>query len=110
MPIWKLEFYPAEGQRHSPVDALKGKCNQHEQAKIVRMLASLQELEPVNWPPKWVKNVSGLVQMRSGNFRVYLKVIDKTIVVVHVCRKVAQEAKPSDIETALANLNNYLNE
>ena len=110
MATWGLEFYPAEGQRHSPVDALKKITSPLDTARIVAKLQSLQELDQVQWTHMGIKQVKGLAQMRQGDFRVYFKLIDGTIVVFHACRKVTQKAKDTDLAIAVSNYEDYLNE
>ena len=106
MATWKIVFYPPAGNRNSPVDALFDLCNQTEQALITEKLSVAREFEPWEWP-NWIKLVSGIYQIRSGDFRIYFDLDDNSIVVTHICRKTTPKAKTKDIAIAKNNFARY---
>ena len=106
MARWNIIFFPPSGARHSPVDTLKSIAQSSAQALIMRRLGTIGQLEIGDWP-HWVKMVSHIHQLTAGDYRVYFGLVERTIVVCHICRKVGQKAKKSDLGTATANLNNY---
>ena len=107
MQRWNIIFYPAYGTRHSPENFLRG-LSVSDVASIEEKLRAISELEASQWPPKWVKRIQGIYQLRSGDFRLYFDIDGYTIIVVcHICRKVSQQARPEDIDRAKTNLKHY---
>lgn len=107
MVLWNLEYFPTDGERNSPSDALKTLCTPEEQAGFNLKFRNLRELEYGQWNFGWLKQVRGFYQMRQGDFRAYFRLDKKTIVVVHVCRKVRPTALDEDISTAKTNWKRY---
>jgi phage-related protein len=109
MQLWKLVFHPKRGEKNSPLDRMdQHDCSLAERAAINTKLTKLQELPVEDWPYKWSKPIQEFKELVQGDFRVFYKLMGATVVVCHVCRKVGNKAKPADIETARANLNDYL--
>ena len=107
MAVWNIEYYPSDGQRNSPSDALKQLCTPEEQAGFRMKFRNLGELPSALWNFSWLKPVRGLYQVRQGNFRAYFRLDNKTIVVLHVCRKPGRKASDEDINIAEANWRKY---
>jgi hypothetical protein len=107
MPIWDLDLFPSKGERNAPSDNLMAICNAEEIAHFRQKLRMLQELEYKDWNFKWLKKVRGFYQLREGNFRGYLKIYGKKIVVFHFCRKIKREATEKDIRIAINNATRY---
>lgn len=109
MQLWYLVFHPKRGVRNSPLDRMDADdCSLAEKARINTKLSKLQEIPEQHWPHNWAKPVQEFKELVQGDFRVFYKLVGHTIVVCHMCRKVGQKAKKSDIEIARANLNDYL--
>ena len=107
MPIWNIVFFPPKGDRNAPTDKLREICNAKEQAHFRKKLGLLRELEYKDWDFSWLKQVTGFYQFRHGNFRGYFKLDGKTIVVLHFCRKVQDEATEEDLRVASNNWARY---
>lgn len=108
MKLWNLVFFPESGERNSPYDRLNvGDCSPQEKANIISKLKHLQELKQIDWPSKWAKPIEEFKELVHGDFRVFHVLVEDTIVVCHVCRKVGQKAKKRDIRLARANLEGY---
>jgi phage-related protein len=107
MPIWDIVFFPAKGERNAPTDQLLAICNKKERAHFREKLGLLQELENKDWNFGWLKLVLGFYQVREGNFRGYLQLDGKTIVVVHFCRKKGQKITDEDSRIISSNWLRY---
>jgi mRNA-degrading endonuclease RelE of RelBE toxin-antitoxin system len=107
MPIWDIVFFPAKGVRNAPTEKLRAICNAKERSHFREKLGMLQELEHKDWDFKWLKPVLPFYQIREGNFRGYFKLDGNKIVVLHFCRKVADEAKEKDLRIASNNWARY---
>lgn len=109
MPIFEVYYYPPAGQNHSPVDVLHNpKIIQSSDAiNIENHINALASLPRMGWPPKWVKPVKGLDQLTVGNFRVYILLDGKRLVIYYICRKTSQKAKDTDLNHARNNLQDY---
>jgi hypothetical protein len=108
MPVWEVQFFPAKGERNSPVDKLLELCNVDERNDFLSKLRVLKDSEIKYWQFKWLKQVEGFYQIKQGDFRGYFKSDRKTIVVVHFCRKVSQKAKKEDLGIARSNWKKYV--
>ena len=110
MPF-KTIFYPAQGERSSPVDLLFSLCDENDQANITSKLKLLEETPRREWKGlKWLKDVQGMYQLRQGDFRVYVHIEKNYIIVTHICRKFGQTAKPKDLRKGQANFEKYIKE
>jgi phage-related protein len=110
MLLWKLVFYPKSGEKNSPVDRMNERdCSQKERASINAKLIQMQSMRKVDWPYNWAKPIEELLELKQGDFRVFHQLVEDTIVVCHVCRKVSNKAKKQEIEIARTNLNDYKN-
>src|SRR6266508_1579191 len=107
MPIWNIIYFPPEGERNSPVNSLKARLNEDEQANFVERFSKMSELEMTEWAHNWRKRIGAFYQLTSGNFRAYYGIRGRLIIIVHVCRKVGQKAKTQDLQTAEQNLIDY---
>jgi ribosomal protein L20 len=107
MPIWKIEYFPAKGERNSPIDKLGEICNIAEKAGFQQKIKILGELESQHWNFGWLKQVKGFYQIRQGDFRGYFKLLEKSIVVLHFCRKVAKKAREAELRIAKVNSGKY---
>ena len=104
---WEIVYFPAEGEKHSPVGILKYLVPANDQANIIRRLTSISELETGDWP-HWVKMVKHLYQLTAHDYRVYFGLINRKIVICHICRKEGQKANPGDLDRARKNLSDYI--
>ena len=100
-----IEFYPAEGDRHSPYDILLAQCETNDQIHINKKLEHLGDLPQKEWVnTKWLKIIEGMYQIRQGNFRVYFQTHNNLIIVCHICRKRSKDTKIKDIYSAQNNI------
>ena len=106
MVKWAIEFFPPEGENYSPADTLKNITLAIERARIMRALGVIMELEPWEWP-RWVKLVDNIYQVTAHNHRVYFYVVDRKLIVCHICRKVSQKAQKGDLDRAKKNFLEY---
>jgi len=107
MAKWEKVFFPPEGEKHSPIDALKNIPRPGDQALIMRRLALISELETGDWP-HWVKMVNKNYQVTAGDYRVYFNLYGRKMVICHICRKVSRKALQSDLDRASTNFRNFL--
>ena len=106
MAKWEKVFFPPEGEKHSPIDALKEIPRPSDQALIMRRLKVISDLDISDWP-HWVKIVSKNYQVTAGDYRIYFNLLDRKMVICHICRKVSQKALKSDLDRARINFENY---
>lgn len=111
-PIWETDFFPDEGERHSPVAYIKRISRKNERAQIFHRIDALTKLEAWEWPPLWVENFKdGLYQLKSGDHRIYFGLgtepNKRVMIFCYACRKAGQKAKPKDVQRARDNLNQY---
>ncbi len=110
MIIWKYSFYPSEEEKESPANFLYqlNIDSPKEAATIELHLETMCKLEFYNWPSQWKKKIANnCYQMTSGNHRVYYGLYGREIIVFHICRKVAQNALPLDLNRARLNQADY---
>jgi len=110
--IYKLVFYPERGKRLSPYDYLI-KLDPGDQARVYRHIESMRDL----YPQYWQKNnidikliEDDLYQLTSDSIRSYICIDKYTLVVVYMCRKQSQKAKPKDIKRARNSMLRYFQE
>lgn len=107
MPQREILYLPPEGDGWSPETYLDNLLAS-ERAKIDGQLETIAGLLPYEWSGKWVKNVSGLYQLTSGNHRLYFLLDGKDILVVYyACLKTSQQAHPYDLARAKENRDLY---
>jgi hypothetical protein len=104
--VWRVEFFPPRGEGHSRADFLLSIAGS-DAALITRRLDAIRQLPAKDWPPAWIKRVAGLCQLRAGDYRAYLMIDERTIVVCHICRKVSRQARREDLDRAWANYEAY---
>jgi hypothetical protein len=107
MPIWNILYFPPEGERNSPINSLKTRLSDDEQADLTERFSKMGDLEMTEWANNWRKHIGALYQLTSGNFRAYYGIRGRLIIIVHICRKVGQKAKPQDLKIAEQNLVDY---
>jgi hypothetical protein len=103
---WRVEFFTPRGASHSPADFLLSIAGS-DAALITRRLGIIGQLPAKDWPSAWIKRVAGLYQLRAGDYRAYLMIDERTIVVCHICRKVSRQARREDLDRAWANYEAY---
>ncbi len=106
MAIWEKVFFPPEGDKHSPIDAIKNIQRPGDRALIMRRLDLISNLDIGDWP-HWVKIVGKTYQVTAGDYRIYVNLSGKKLVICHICRKVSQKALKSDLDRARINFLNY---
>ena len=110
MARWTIRFYPPKERRNSP-GAVLASLRPDQAANIRHRLETIAEMERVQWPAGWVKEVQGILQLTAGDYRLYLGLDGNTIIVVsHLCRKTSNKAKIKDIRMAKENLKQYFRE
>ena len=110
MAIWIRVFFPPSGEPYSPEDFIFNLPSRGEQGQILHRLETLSSLKLQEWSSTgWVKNIKGdLWQLKTKMHRVYYCLDHRAIVVVHVCRKKGQKARPQDIQRAELNYAEYM--
>ncbi len=107
MAITNIIYFPAEGDKYSPVDLFKTLCDVRGKVHFTEKLEMLRELGTSHWHFKWLEHFDDIYQVTQGNFRLYFKIINGMMIVCHVCRKVSRKAKPEDLHRAKLNLQQY---
>ena len=79
----------------------------NEKAILMRHIDLIREMESWDWP-HWVKKVQGIYQLTADNYRAYFDLSNRKMIICHICRKVSQKAKQSDIDRAKNNFSDYL--
>lgn len=110
MLAWKVGYFPATGERNSPVDYIQRLTNYHEVAIIKHRIDVIRQLPIEDWPVTWIKRIQGLYQLNAGAHRIYFDVDTDTLVILYICRKVSQKAKKQDLLRAMANQKRYYSE
>ncbi len=109
MPIWSISYFPAEGERNSPITGLKTLLTKDEQANFTERFGKMSELEMTEWNHDWRKKIDGYYQLTSGNFRAYYTIKGRNITILYVCRKHSQKAdRRRDLASVERNLISYL--
>lgn len=110
MSIYTVVFYPPEGERLAPYDILL-KLPPQVQASIVNRLEKLEILPFADWPSQWFKkHTSDIWQLTSGAYRVMFVLDAPEIVVLHIFRKKGEKTATRDIQRAISNYQDYLQE
>jgi phage-related protein len=105
----RIEFFPPAGKRHSPFDYISNLSNNAQRAQIVHRLDTLKKLEIGDWPHTWIHKIRGAIyQLTAGDHRIMFCLDNKTIVVLHICRKVKQKTRRKDIKRAEIHYNEYV--
>jgi hypothetical protein len=107
MAIWTVVFFPPSSNKYSPEDFVLSIDRKADIANIKLRLDTLSKLEIVNWPTGWIERYEKLYQLKAGDYRLYLGLDGRKIVVCHACRKVSMKAKRADIDRAKLNFQNY---
>ena len=107
MAVWTVVFFPPSGHKYSPEDFVLSIDRKADIASIKLRLETIAKLEIVNWPNGWIERYEKLYQLKAGDYRLYLGIDGRKIVVCHICRKVSQKAKREDIDRAKLNWLNY---
>jgi phage-related protein len=111
MPRWKMIFTPPYGNKKSPKDIILKIKNPKEKATIYNHLKLICTLESQDWPDtKPIDHLTERIyQITVGNHRIYANIFEDIIIVTHVCRKVGQKAKESDLDAAVNNWQDFIN-
>jgi phage-related protein len=106
MPIWRITYYPPPGEHDSPYDYILGLSNPNERTLIPRRLDILADRQIEDWI--WVKKHTGDIrQLDVDPNRVLFCLDQRTIVVLHVCRKKGQKTRPKDTKRAIIHYDEY---
>ena len=110
MIAWKIEFFPASGKRYSPYDVIRSLTNTGVSGTIMHRLDVMRKTEIGDWSRSFKahKIADKIYQLPAGNWRVMYFLDTRTIVVVHVCRKVKGKTHPRDIARAETHYNQYM--
>ena len=109
MPIWDIRFYPPSNEQHSPYDYILTLPSPDEKAHILRRLDTLRKLELGEWPHTWIHKIGDEIwQLTAGSNRIMYCLDEKTLVVLHACRKKGQKTRPQDIQRAEIHYAEYM--
>lgn len=109
MDIWKIVYYPAPGERNSPMGYIANLSNKEGQATLIHRLKFLCQNELADWPHTWCHKITGKVyQLTAGASRVMFCLDDNRLVILHACKKVGQKTRSQDIERAERHYELYL--
>ena len=106
MVKWDKVFFPPAGEKHSPINILNSITQANVKVLITRRLDLISELEIWDWP-YWVKPVGDLYQVTANDYRIYVGLVDRKMIVCHICRKVKKKALKSDLLRANNNFIDY---
>lgn len=110
MSLWNIKYFPASGERNSPYDVIRSLTNTGESASIMHRLGVMRKTDVGDWPQifKVHKVVDKVYQLPAGDWRVMYFLDNRTIVVIHVCRKVKGKTLPKDTRRAEIHYNRYM--
>lgn len=108
MTYFRVEFYPPEGERHSPFDILAD-LDEPRRTSIQKRLENFEKLEYHHWPRSWSKKHTGdIFQFDSGDYRIMFVLDEPYLVVLHIFRKRGQKTHPRHVRRATKNYEAYL--
>lgn len=111
MAIWKIEFYPKSGHRHSPRDFITSLTENSKKAQIAHRLNFMRDYEIRDWPQGWTKKLDqNLFQLRAGDIRLMFCFDGRKIIITHARRKVSQKTLKRDLVRAKANCEDYFSD
>ncbi|MBN1810266.1 MAG: type II toxin-antitoxin system RelE/ParE family toxin [Anaerolineae bacterium] len=108
---WEVDFFPPSGENDSPYDYILGLSSKKEQGQVFHRLETMSKLEIADCPSLKVhKIVDKIFQLPAGAHRLLFCRYEKTIVVLHACRKVRGKTKPADIQRAQIHYAEYMSQ